>query len=411
MIKLLRKKKFILIIFLIFYLTINYSIPSIDFVVPVNVIGSKKSHAQQNSKILYKNSNGSAKINFLVNQVGNFGSEKIGVTKCTEDVEFETTTDESEADILFYHMFVPKKVAYNKYNKTQYSMVFSLESEAHSPLGDTWKNADFRMWYNLDLSYPAPVTYFDVKVYLVDLLSPAKVEFENKIKEASVVWIVSNCNAYNGRENYIKKLMSYIKIDSYGACLNNKRTHTADRMKGNIELYSRYKFVIAIENSNCKDYVSEKLVHAIGSGSIPIVAGKSDKPDYLRFIPKHSYINIYDYESPKKLADHIINISKNKTLYEGYINFKRNDFKREYLDTLALPELIKLANTSFYKNETFMKQLVSKEKSENKICKIVRYVANTDPVTIKKEIEKNKRNRPLASEACLPLGNLVSDFV
>ena len=29
-------------------------------------------------------------------------------------------------------------------------------------------------------------------------------------------------------------------------------------IKGNIELYTKYKFVIAIENSNCEDYVTEK---------------------------------------------------------------------------------------------------------------------------------------------------------
>jgi hypothetical protein len=35
----------------------------------------------------------------------------------------------------------------------------------------------------------------------------------------------------------------------------------------------KYKFVIAIENSNYGDYVTEKLVKAVESGAIPIVAG------------------------------------------------------------------------------------------------------------------------------------------
>ncbi|CAF1151444.1 unnamed protein product, partial [Brachionus calyciflorus] len=53
------------------------------------------------------------------------------------------------------------------------------------------------MWYNLGLSYPEPATYFDVKAHLVDLLSVPAVEFENKVKESSIVWVVSNCAAFN----------------------------------------------------------------------------------------------------------------------------------------------------------------------------------------------------------------------
>ena len=75
--------------------------------------------------------------------------------------------------------------------------------------------------------------------------------------------------------------------------------------KGNIELYSKYKFVIAIENSNCEDYVTEKLVHAVASGSIPIVAGRDNKPDYLKFMPRNSFINIYDFKTVEELATHL----------------------------------------------------------------------------------------------------------
>ena len=76
-----------------------------------------------------------------------------------------------------------------------------MESEPHSGGGETWDRADFRMWYNLDLSFPEPATYFDVnfnliflnfkyllkfwfvlkvKTFLPDLLTKPYVEFENK---------------------------------------------------------------------------------------------------------------------------------------------------------------------------------------------------------------------------------------
>lgn len=346
----------------------------------------------------------------LAYDAGGFGAVESGITKCKDGLEFETTGDSSrlsEADISFYHMQVPPK---GKYNKPHYSMVFTLESEPHSYGGESWDNADFRMWYNLDLSHPEPATYFDMKVHLADLLSPPTVEFEKKTNDAPIVWIVSNCNAFNGREKYMKKLMSSVTVDSYGGCLKNKFTHTADRMKGNIELFSHYKFVIAIENSNCEDYITEKLVHAVGSGSIPIVAGKNGKPDYLKFIPKHSYINLYDYESPEKLAEHITQISSNKTLYESYMPFKRHEYTKDQLNKMDLPDLIKISKKIFNSDEKFLKELVTKEKSENKICKLVRYITNTDPETIKKESDAKRRKRPSTGEACLPNGNLDSDF-
>jgi hypothetical protein len=118
--------------------------------------------------------------------------------------------------------------------------------------------------------------------------------------------------------------MSYINIDSYGKCLNNIKSRKVEqRQQPNMELYSQYKFVISMENSNCEDYVSEKLIEGLASTSIPIVASRNNKPDYTRFAPKHSYINIYDYKSAKELANYLNYLSKNETAYNEYLWFRR----------------------------------------------------------------------------------------
>jgi hypothetical protein len=425
MIRLLRKKKIIFLL-LYFILLLNFIINryiinnskfSQDNFVTIKNSSSKPLTKQKILEDLTFSQKTIKKIDnikrLLVYQESAFGSPNSGAKKCRDDLEFEIIIDKSkslEADLTFYHMYAPK--INEKKKKNSYTIVFTMESEAHNPdVLQSWANADFRMWYNLDKSFPEPVTYFDMRVHLADLLSPPIVEFEKKTNDAPIVWIISNCNAFNGREKYIKNLMTLVKIDSYGACLNNKMTHTADRMKGNIELFTRYKFVIVIENSNCEDYVTEKLVHAVASGSIPIVAGKDNKPDYLKFIPRNSYINIYDFKSPKKLAEHLLYVSKNKALYESYLSFKRrHEYNRDYLNKLKLPELIQLANRIFNPNDIFLKEIVAKEKSENKICKIARYIVDNDPETIKKEIEKKKSKRPLTNEVCLPEGNLSTDF-
>ena len=180
---------------------------------------------------------------------GGFGSTQTGNLLCSSslsEIEIKSSRDAIlTADFSFFHMNAPKSIHFkrNRYNESSsnppfssshhYTMVFTMESEVHSFGGDTWSNADFRMWYNLDASFPEPATYFDTRVHLNDLMSAPLVDFDNKEHDASIVWIVSNCNAFNGREVFMKKLMERMSVHSYGNCLKNKHTHTSEHMKGN----------------------------------------------------------------------------------------------------------------------------------------------------------------------------------
>ena len=138
--------------------------------------------------------------------------------------------------------------------------------------------------------------------------------------------LILSSQAYNGRQVLIGKLMTYVQIDALGTCLNNApRPSSALRShpRENAAIYAAYKFVIAIENSNCEDYVTEKFIDALSSTAIPIVAGRLNKPDYARFAPRHSYINVYDYPSVKHLADHLIYLANNETAYNEYHWYRR----------------------------------------------------------------------------------------
>ena len=76
----------------------------------------------------------------------------------------------------------------------QFSMVYTLESEAHAlvAISSAWKKIDFAMWYNFERSYPEPATYFDVLTYLKYLFAAIEVPFDEKVSAASTVWISSN---------------------------------------------------------------------------------------------------------------------------------------------------------------------------------------------------------------------------
>lgn len=180
-------------------------------------------------------------------------------------------------------------------------------------------------------------------------------------------------------------------------------------MKINSNLYSFYKFVISIENSNCYDYVTEKLVFAVNSGSIPLVAGKDDKPNYARFLPKGSYINILDYRSLKELSKHLSSIASDRNLYESYMSFKfKHNYTSEQLKTLSLSEIVKIAREvlNYQENREFFHTLLEREKSEAKECKVARYLQQTPYEQVEKEIKQYKMNRPSVSEACLEKGYL-----
>ena len=189
--------------------------------------------------------------------------------------------------------------------------------------------------------------------------------------------------------------------------------------------------MIAIENSNCQDYVTEKLVHAVASGSVPIVAGMGmkDAPNYLKFMPSNSYINIYDFATIDSLVSHLKMVASNRDEYEKYIWFKQkkstknlttklnsinntNIFdrsfankSREYFERVAMQR-----NFKEKVNLTFFNELISKESSENKLCKVARYLTLNTDERIRNEIEKRRSNRPDDKNVCLPRLHIVKHF-
>lgn len=141
----------------------------------------------------------------------------------------------------------------------------------------------------------------------------------NKTKK--VAWFVSNCAAQNGRMDYGEQLSRYIEVDIYGAC-GRHQCPRANTDKCFELLNKDYKFYLSFENSNCKDYITEKFfVNGLGNDVIPIVMG-ARKQDYERAAPPHSYIHVEDFASPKELAEYLHLLDRNDTLYNEYFLWK-----------------------------------------------------------------------------------------
>ena len=107
-----------------------------------------------------------------------------------------------------------------------------------------------------------------------------------------VFWIVSHCTTVNYREKYVDALQNYVTVNIFGQC--NKKPCPRGTFDDCHKVQSiSHKFYIAFENSNCQDYITEKLWKALSMPVVPIVMGGGN---YLRDAP-HEYSTVsFDME-------------------------------------------------------------------------------------------------------------------
>ncbi|KAF5274285.1 hypothetical protein FQR65_LT04403 [Abscondita terminalis] len=173
--------------------------------------------------------------------------------------------------------------------------------------------------------------------YLEDINSITDVSYYRSLSEKNlllndispILYIQSDCDTPIERDFFVSELMKYVKVDSYGKCLNNKELPKELTFEQTLEnLYeptfmkfvSRYKFVVAIENAVCDDYITEKLWRPLMVGSIPIYLGSPTVSDWLPH--NRSAILVKDYESIVDLANFITTLNTNDTMYEEYMAHK-----------------------------------------------------------------------------------------
>lgn len=131
-------------------------------------------------------------------------------------------------------------------------ILYSQESPFHSG-ESTYVN--WTMTYRQDSDAVLPSEKWVYYNESVKAKQPEKNYAKGKSKK--VAWFVSNCWAKNDRAGYAKELKKYIDVDIYGRCGDKSCPREESKC---LELLKRkYKFYLAFENSNCRDYITEKL--------------------------------------------------------------------------------------------------------------------------------------------------------
>eukprot|EP00794_Sanderia_malayensis_P009230 gene9230-10204_t len=173
--------------------------------------------------------------------------------------------------------------------------------------------------YRLDSDFPSPI-------YPKPSLDPP-IPFKNRL--GNVLAVFSKCEPV--RTEYMRQLMKYVDVHSYGACVKNK--------KGLIGLYSQingkyvfkdykfvmsryYKFSLVFMNQDCDHFVDDRLYHALETGSIPIYMGTRLIDQFLPGNLKNSIIRASDFNNPKELAEYINFVANNETEFNKYLEWK-----------------------------------------------------------------------------------------
>lgn len=224
-------------------------------------------------------------------------------------------------DALMFHIptwyslyeVIPKR----RYAHQRYIFV-DLESPVYYPehraqyLYNNFYN--WTMTYRLDSDIPG--WYGRIDKVETNYTMPS-VEFV-KNKTRSIAWFVSNCNAFNKRDELANKLSKYIDVDIYGKC----GTLTCPRSEKCYEMVEKkYRFYLSFENSNCRDYITEKFYNIMKLDVIPIVYGGGN---YSAVAPSRSHINVQDYPDVESLAKYLKSLEDNVDEYLKYFEWKRH---------------------------------------------------------------------------------------
>ena len=221
-------------------------------------------------------------------------------------------------------------------NPNQTWVYFSLESP-YSDRGRIMGNDPFLVhatWsYHRKSDIVIPYGYHRPGVAMTNTTKSPTEWVKGKTK--LILWIASNCGSTSWpRMGFVKELNKHIPVDSYGACGPLKcNERQSAKCKG--DLLRPYKFYLALENSECGDYITKKLWDKpLMYGVVPIVYGPNRKV-YEELAPPNSFIYIGDYKNIQELANYLKLLDSNPELYAKYLEwqYKSSIHPRLPLDT------------------------------------------------------------------------------
>lgn len=277
---------------------------------------------------LYVNEYSTQKLILVYNTMWNF---PLDIPMSEIPANCLITTDRAclhKADVVVFHLPDLNNYLEEDLDKLykQKWVAWSLESEANYPFQqdpEFMDAFDYRMSYhqNADIIYP----YYQ-DTYPELLLKKQVIDFEQK---KDICMLISSPYNESKRQEYLRELMSFIEIDSYGQLFNNKKMESDSGHSSKMKLYESYKFVISFENSCTVDYVTEKFYDPLLAGAVPIYLGA---PNIEEFSPgENCFVDVCDFDSPQQLASFLSRLCRDEKLYNRFLDWKKASLFPDFL--------------------------------------------------------------------------------
>ncbi|XP_061188527.1 glycoprotein 3-alpha-L-fucosyltransferase A-like [Saccostrea echinata] len=216
--------------------------------------------------------------------------------------------------VIFNHASLP---SYPPLKRHRQKWIFTCSESAHYGV-KTCTTPQWRYKFDWIMSYRRDSDFFFGYGDIVPKKEMKRKNYEKiyEQKKKLVAWIVSHCFTQSKREEYVEEMSKIAKVDVFGSCGSYK----CEKFKGNEndschDLVARdYKFILAFENSLCRDYTSEKFYYAYEYDKpiIPVVLGSFTLGNYSQGAV---YIDVHKFRTPLHLTRRLLALGNNREYY------------------------------------------------------------------------------------------------
>ena len=205
-------------------------------------------------------------------------------------------------------------------------LVYAHYGEIHVPIEPNRRNADYVFSFEPsggnNCQHERYHTLEHLVAYLAErrTLAAGSAWAAPKTRFCNFVYSNDHIGSTEVRERFAQKLMKLGQVDCPGLVFNNMPRLTRE-VGGNAGTLAKlgflksYRFTIAFENESADYYATEKILHPLLVGSIPIYWGC---PQIAEYYNPDCFINCHDYPSFDDVIDRIMEVEADADLQEAY---------------------------------------------------------------------------------------------
>jgi hypothetical protein len=234
------------------------------------------------------------------------------------------------ADAVVFHLPTLGQRPLPRKPDGQLWVAWSMESRAMYPLLD---DAGFMAQFDLTMTYERASDVW-IPYFGPGTVPGLRREVTPRTASSPVVYLQSNPHDRCERLRYAAELMRAVRVDSFGRVHRNQTSQVAPGWRPRQELYSKYKFTLAFENSFATDYVTEKLYEPLTAGSVPVYRGTEDVAE-LAPAPG-CYIDARGFASARELGAYLNHLDTHDDEYLALHQWRAHPFSASFQQHLAL---------------------------------------------------------------------------